>query len=120
MINTVCFFEVPADNPEALQEFYSKMFNWTFEKIPGDFRYYKINMGQDSPKGGLTARQDPEHTPVNYVKVESVDSSLAQAEKLGAKLVVPKKPVPGAGWFAVVHDPQGNRLGLWEEDPAAG
>jgi hypothetical protein len=119
MINTVCFLEVPADNPEALQDFYTKMFGWSFERIPGDFRYWKIHMGADSPKGGLTARQDPAHTPVNYVKVQSVSESLTQAEGLGATLVVPKKPVPGAGWFAVLLDPQGNRIGLWEEDQGA-
>jgi hypothetical protein len=57
---------------------------------------------------------------VNYVKVEAIEESLKKAEGLGAKIVVPKKPVPGAGWFAVLLDPQGNRLGLWEENPAAG
>jgi uncharacterized protein len=120
MLNTVCFFELPADDFEPLQRFYQELFNWTFEKVPGGFRYYKINMGQDTPKGGMTARQDPAHTPVNYVKVESVEKSLEKAQQLGAKLVVSRKPVPGAGWFAVLLDPQGNRLGLWEESPAAG
>lgn len=120
MINTVCFFEIPADDLESLQEFYREMFNWTFEKIPGGFRYYKIHMGQDIPKGGMTARQDSSHTPINYVKVESVETSAAQAQKLGATVVLPRNSVPGAGWFAVLLDPQGNRLGLWEEDPEAG
>jgi uncharacterized protein len=120
MINTVCFFELPADEFEPLQDFYNKLFDWTFEKVPGGFRYYKIHMGQDTPKGGMTARQDPTHTPVNYVKVEAIEESLMKAERLGAKIVVPKKSVPGAGWFAVLLDPQGNRLGLWEEDPDAG
>ncbi len=85
MINTVCFFELPVDEFEPLQDFYNKLFNWTFEKVPGGFRYYKIHMGQDSPKGGMTARQDPTHTPVNYVKVEAIEESLKKAERLGAK-----------------------------------
>ena len=119
MLNTVCFFEVPADDPEKLQNFYSEMFGWKFQKVPGDFRYYKIDMGVDKPKGGLTARQDPMHGPVNYIKVLSVEESMEKAVKLGAQVVVPKKPVLGAGWFAVLLDPQGNRIGLWEEDSAA-
>jgi uncharacterized protein len=119
MIDTICFFEIPADDPEALQEFYRDMFAWTFEKIPGGFRYYKINTAQDTPRGGLTARQDPQHTPVNYVKVESIEGSVTRAEALGAKSVVERKPVPGIGWYSVLLDPQGNRIGLWEDDPAA-
>ena len=119
MVNTVCFFEIPADDPESLQQFYGDMFGWTFEKIPGGFRYYKIHMTQEVPRGGLTARQDSKHTPVNYVKVESIPDGLAKAQKLGAKVVVTRKPVPGAGWYAVLLDPQGNRIGLWEDDPTA-
>ena len=120
MINTVCFFELPADDLDSLQDFYHQMFDWNFQKVPGDFRYYKIDMGQDTVKGGMTARQDPQHTPVNYVKVGSARESIAKAVKLGAKVIVPQKPVPGAGWFAVLLDPQGNRIGLWEEDLSAG
>jgi uncharacterized protein len=119
MLNTVCFFEIPADDPESLQKFYGDMFGWTFEKIAGGFRYYTIHMKQEIPRGGLTARQDSTHTPVNYVKVASIADGLAKAEKLGAKVVVTKKPVTGAGWYAVLLDPQGNRIGLWEDDPAA-
>jgi len=121
MLNTLCFFEIPADDPEALQKFYGTLFGWTFEKakVPGRFRLYEVKTGADSPRGGLTARQDPAHTIVNYVKVESVDDALAKAQKLGAMVVVPKKPVEGVGWYAVVLDPQGNRLGLWTDDPSA-
>ncbi len=118
-MNTVCFFEVPVDDFGVAQEFYTELFGWKFEKIPGGFRYYKIDMGSDKIKGGMTARQDSGHTPVNYVKVASVEDSLHKAEKLGAKLVVPRKPVQGVGWFAVMLDPNGNRIGLWQEDSSA-
>ncbi len=119
MDNTVCLFEIPADDPESLQEFYGKMFGWTFEKYPAGFRYYKIHMDQKTPRGGLTARQDPQHTPVNYVRVPSVTDAQAKAEGLGAQTVVAKKAIPGKGWYAVLVDPQGNRIGLWEEDSSA-
>lgn len=119
MINTICFFELPVDDFDTAQKFYGELFNWTFEKIPGQFRYYRIGMGSDAVKGGMTARQDKQHTPVNYVKVESVEASLKKAEKLGAQVAVPRRPVPGTGWFAVVLDPNGNRIGLWQEDRSA-
>lgn len=119
MENIVCLFEIPADDPETLQKFYAEMFGWTFEKFPGGFRYLKIRMPQKEPRGGLTARQDATHTPVNYVRVGSLADAVAKATKLGAKTVVAKKPIPGKGWYAVLLDPQGNRIGLWEDDTSA-
>jgi len=42
MINTVCHFEIPADNVDALQDFYGKLFGWKFEKMPGPMDYRMI------------------------------------------------------------------------------
>ena len=53
MINTVCFFELPADEFEPLQDFYNKLFNWTFEKVPGGFRVL-----QDTHGSGHSQRRD--------------------------------------------------------------
>ena len=119
MINTICFFEIPGDDLDALTKFYGEMFQWKFEALPGKFRYYTIDMGSDNIKGGMTARQEATHTPVNYVAVESVEAATKKALGLGAKLVVAKSAVPGAGWYSVLLDPQGNRLGLWEQDESA-
>lgn len=119
VINNVCFFEIPADDLDALKDFYSRLFDWQFTAMPGPWRYYQIDTGQPSPKGGLTARQDPDHGLVSYVKVEYIAAVIEKATALGAKVVVPKRAVKGIGWFSVLLDPQGNRIGLWEDDPAA-
>lgn len=119
MINGLCFFEIPADNVDELKVFYGEMFGWTFEKGSPGFRHYHMLTPGGGPKGGLSARQDPQHGPVNYIKVASAQEAITRAQALGAKVLVDKKPVPGAGWYAVLLDPQGNRLGLWEDDPQA-
>ncbi len=119
MINNLCFFEIPADDVDALKDFYETLFNWTFKPMPGPWKYYQIDTGHENPKGGLTTRQDPDHTLVNYVKVEAIQSVLETAVKLGAEVVVPKWAIKGVGWFAVLVDPQGNRIGLWEDDSSA-
>ena len=118
MKNTVCFFEITAEEMDSLQDFYSKMFDWKFTEVPGKFRYHAIDTGTDI-KGGLTARQDDTHTAISYIKVESADEATEKAKGLGATVVVPKKAVPGHGWYVVLHDPQGNRLGLWQDDTSA-
>nr|AUN36778.1 hypothetical protein [uncultured bacterium] len=62
----------------------------------------------------------PGQAPVNYLAVEQVDEFVRRAEQLGAKLIVPKRPVPGMGWFAQLTDTEGNVFAIWENDPHAG
>jgi predicted enzyme related to lactoylglutathione lyase len=65
------------------------------------------------------ARQAPGQGIVNYISVESVADYVAKAEKLGAKVLMPKSAVPGMGWFAQLLDPEGNCFALWESDESA-
>jgi predicted enzyme related to lactoylglutathione lyase len=62
----------------------------------------------------------PNQPPVNYISVESVDDFVRKAERLGAKVLMGKSPVPGMGWFAQLTDTEGNLFAIWELDPAAG
>lgn len=122
----VVHFEIPADDPEKLAAFYTQLFGWRIEKFPmeGGVDYWSIYTvsvdDKQMPKepgainGGLTKRQMPQQALTNYVQVESVDQYLTKAKLLGANVVVEKTPIPGMGAFAVLVDPQGNQLGIWE------
>ncbi len=61
----------------------------------------------------------PEHHLTNYVDVKSVNEYSSKIESLGDKINVPKTPVPGAGYFAVCLDTEGNNFGIFEEDTNA-
>jgi uncharacterized protein len=65
-------------------------------------------------------RMFPAQAPVNYVVVENVDDYVRRAQKLGAKLMMEKTPVPSMGWFAQLTDPEGNVFAIWETDSNAG
>ncbi len=119
MINAVCHFEISADDLPALQEIYGRLFGWKFEKTPGEMEYYLINPGEGALAGGMMQRQAPEHSPINYVMVESVEDSANKAGQMGATIIMPRTAVPGFGWFAVLLDPQNNPIGLWQDDPNA-
>jgi hypothetical protein len=121
MLNQVVHYEIPADNVEKLQIFYGALFGWQFEAMPGGTEYYVAQPGGDSggPAVALMKRQEPDQPPVSYVTVESVDASVEKAVSMDAAVVMPKTPVPGMGWFAVLVDPDRNPIGLWEDDPSA-
>ena len=49
-----------------------------------------------------------------YVGVHDVNAKLAEIERAGGKIVVPRTVVRGVVTFALFQDPAGNRLGLAE------
>ena len=128
MSHTVVHFEIPADEPERAVKFYRELFGWKVEKMGGPMDYWLVQTVPSDAKGrptepgvngGLMRRMMPGQLPVNYISVENVDEFTRKAERLGAKLVLPKKPVPGMGWFAQFTDTEGNIFAIWQHDPAA-
>ncbi len=127
--NPVVYFEIYADDPGELGKFYSSLFDWDLEPMSGmDYTIIRTagNSGQqDMPRGGINGgmlKRPAEYEGpawVNYVLVESLDSAIQSAQKLGAMIMKEKTPVPGMGWFAILSDPQGNPFALWQTDDKA-
>jgi len=127
---SVADFEIYADDPDKLEQFYTSLFDWTVERVPG-MDYRLIKTVETDPKGmptqtggingGLLKRPTGYEARawVNYVNVESLDAAVDRAQKLGAKLMKGRSPVPGMGWFAMLIDPQGNPFALWQTDSNA-
>jgi predicted enzyme related to lactoylglutathione lyase len=119
--HTIVHFEIPADDVEKLRKFYSLLFGWKIELMPGQVEYYGIWTVPVDEKGmplrpgvngGLMKKQNPEHKAVNYVQVESVDEYMKKIESLGGRIVVPKMEIPGIGWWAQALDPEGNQFAI--------
>ena len=134
MSHTVVHFEIPADDPERAAKFYRELFGWEISKWGGPVgggegpEYWMVRTvptdaaGQPTRpgvNGGLMRRMMPGQAPVNYIGVASVDEFVRRAERLGAKVVVPKMPVPSMGWFAQLQDTEGNVFAIWQTDAAA-
>jgi len=133
MNHTIVHFEIPADDPEKLADFYSNLFGWKIQKMTGmpgmeDVDYWTVGTVPTDDKGmptepgvngGMMKRQTPDQRPTNYISVESVAEYVQKAKSLGAKVALDKMPVPGMGWFAQIVDPQGNVIALWETDQSA-
>jgi len=119
MDRTIVHFEIPANDPAKLSQFYSKLFGWTFEKFGGsETEYWMIKTkAKDEDvgvNGGMMKKMDPNQRPLNYVLVESVDDFSKKLVQLGGKIVMPKREIPNMGQFAVALDPEGNGFGIYE------
>ena len=119
MKGNICHVEIPADDIGALQGFYANLFEWDFEKVPAEMEYCSVNHGEEKPMGGMMPRVSPDQKPTYYVCVESSEEVIRKAKETGGTIIVPRTPVKGMGWYAVLMDPQNNPFGVWESDEKA-
>jgi predicted enzyme related to lactoylglutathione lyase len=117
----VVHFEFPADNPEQVAEFYKNTLGWKIQKLEGPVDYWLISTGEDREPGidgGIARKKDrPASGVLVTVRVDSVDASLKSIVSNGGSIVVPKRAIPGVGYQAHFRDPEGNVIGIMENDP---
>lgn len=123
MESTICHFDIPCDDLEGAREFYSRLFGWTVVPMPQMADGYLLLQTAEDPAslgGGLCQRTgDNQHLRL-YVTVTDIDASADKLVKLGGEVAVGKTPLPSVGWVVTGTDPQGNPIGLFQEDKEAG
>ncbi len=115
----VVHFEIGCRNVESTRRFYSELLGWEYSSGAPNMAMIS-NLGSFAPKpsegigGHITALgHEPHHYVTVYAQVADIPTTLAKAEKLGGRTLVPKTEVPGMGHFAWFGDPDGNVIGLW-------
>jgi predicted enzyme related to lactoylglutathione lyase len=115
-------FDLTVDNPERAMKFYREIFGWKFEKWDGPMEYWMITTGDEKEpgiNGGLSKRGESNMPNMNTVGVTSVDKFSKMIQDEGGKVLVPKTPILGIGWFATCQETEGNTFGIMEEDRTA-
>ena len=106
--------ELHSPDPAAALEFLTGLFGWGTEQMQGEGApVYTIIQVGDRSNGGVIAAQEgePPHW-LPYFTVESRDAAAENAAGLGGREFV-RMEMP-AGRIAIIADPQGAPLGLWE------
>ena len=111
---TFSWNELMTQDIQASKFFYNQLFNWDFTEINIDNESYSLIKIGDKEIGGMM--KNPSEAMLSawgaYVTVDNVDTTVIQAEQLGAKIWVSPKDIPNIGRFAVIQDPQGALLSL--------
>jgi uncharacterized protein len=122
LAGSVTHFEIYAEQPAILADFYRRLFGWRMERAPG-LDYWRIDTGATPPHGivgGLTYRPIAgTRSWVHYVHVASLDDAITEAERLGAVVLRPRTAVPRTAWYAILADPEGNVFAIYQKDLAA-
>ena len=123
---TFCWVDLTSPDQDASKAFYSALFGWEAEDLPmgEDGGVYSM-MKLDGKTVGAISRQNENQTgmpPVwsSYVCVADADSVANRAKDLGATVHAPPFDVVEAGRLAVLQDPQGAFVMLWQPNQNRG
>ncbi len=110
----ITHIDIPADDISRAREFYSGLFGWSINEVPG-YEGYPMWQAPNRISGGGIAHRDASLTqPRSYVEVDSIDDALAAVDELGGRVTTGKSPISDTSWFAVITDTEGNQIGLYE------
>lgn len=107
--------ELATTDVDGAKGFYGENFNWGSGQVMnmGDGQYHMVMRGEDPVAGMFTK---PAEMPVSawtfYVNVTDVEASVAKAQELGGKVMMPPMTVPDMVTFAVLADPAGGVVGI--------
>jgi predicted enzyme related to lactoylglutathione lyase len=109
---TICWVDLVVEDPAAAKAFYGGLFGWEYEG-PDD---YAIAQRDGGAVAAILPKPDPSMPPHwnTYVSVEDAEATAAEAQRLGATILLPAGDVGESGRVAVFQDPQGAVLSLWQ------
>jgi predicted enzyme related to lactoylglutathione lyase len=111
---TFCWIDLSTPDSEGAKSFYGGLFGWEFrdDEIPGGTYTMCFAHGDDV---AAIAQQDqhPAHWN-NYVSVTSAEETASKAKELGATVIEEPFDVMEFGRMALLADPGGAMLCVWE------
>lgn len=120
---TFSWADLSTSDQEAAKSFYGSLFAWEYEDVPiGDGAVYTMARIGGLDVAAIGPLQDPSQPPHwnCYVTVEDADAAAARAGELGATVLAEPFDVFESGRMAVVQDPQGGIVSVWQAGTSIG
>jgi predicted enzyme related to lactoylglutathione lyase len=116
----ITHIDIPVSDMERAKGFYSSLFGWQIAEPPGFEGYPMWQAPNKISGGGLAPRGEGFTQPRSYVEVDSIEDTLAKATEQGATVLMDKSPISDTSWWAILQDPDGNSIGLYEGETNTG
>jgi predicted enzyme related to lactoylglutathione lyase len=116
-----CWFELGTKDQDAAKAFYTTLFGWQYnEHELGEGMGVYTMFTLDGKEVGAAYQLNEQHQPgvpphwMPYVAVDSADDTTAKAVSLGGEIVAPAFDVFDFGRMAVLKDPTGAVISIWQ------
>lgn len=110
----ITHIDIPVSDLKKAADFYSGLFGWKIAEIEGFEGYPMWSAPNGVSGGGLAPRGEGFTQPRSYVEVDSIDETVAKTRAAGGTVAMAKANITETSWWAVIVDPDGNHIGLFE------
>ncbi|MCB9542979.1 MAG: VOC family protein [Myxococcales bacterium] len=113
-----CWSQLLCSDVAKVAPFYRAVFGWEMAPMPGQAAPTWVVSLDGAPVASVMQKPpvvEARDAWLPYVAVADCGASEAQARALGAKVWVASTKLPGMGVFAVLADPVGAQVALWED-----
>ena len=124
---TFCWVELGTTDAAGAKSFYTQLFGWGHSDLSmgaeGVYTMLQVEGKDVAALYQLTEQQRNQGVPPHwllYVSVASADESARAAAMLGAKVIMKPFDVYDVGRMAIIQDPTGPTLALWQARKHAG
>ena len=114
---TPCWIELFTTDPDAAATFYRDLFGWDQVTTGEEFGGYRNFLLGDAMIAGCMTNTTPEAVPnvwVVYLASSDAAATVAAAKAQGMHVAVEAMPVGDLGTMAMVSDPGGAMVGIWQ------
>lgn len=113
---TPCWADVVVPDVPAASAFYGTVLGWELEDMGEQFGHYTMARYGGRDAAALSPPMDPSQpaTWTVYIATEDVDATVKLVTENGGAVVAPAMDVPDNGRMAIVTDPTGGVVGLWQ------
>jgi predicted enzyme related to lactoylglutathione lyase len=112
-----CWLDLASPDVERAAAFYAALFGWSYDVSGPEYGHYHMALKDGRAVAGLGQMPEGTDTPsmwAVYVRADDTAAMSEHAVRLGGTIVEGPMEVPGQGLLAVVQDPAGAILGLWQ------
>lgn len=122
--NPVVHFEMPYENSDRLNKFYSQAFGWQMQQLGSEMNDYILagttetdeNQMVKTPgniNGGFFPKdQAPGAGTSVVISVDDIKAAIRRVSDAGGKVEGEPMEIPGIGQWVVFNDTEGNRVSI--------
>lgn len=100
------------------RKYYKDLLGWKIQEVDmGEAGLYPMILAGDQAQGGMVQLPEGQEIPshwIAYLYVDDVDAATEQVAELGGQVAQEPMDIPEVGRFAVVVDPQGAFVSLFQ------
>ena len=117
------WLDLSSSDPAGSRQFYSKLFGWNIEVNP-DPQYGGYGMAKIAGKdvAGIGAKMSPDAPTAWLIYIASADAAdtAKKAKAAGGSVMMEPMAIGPQGTMAVIQDPAGGVIGVWQAGQMAG